>query len=113
MRTSKKLLIVLCACFLAGCASHSPIAPNGKGGYFLSAQQATGFPGLGNLEAELLTEAASHCSTANKQLKVTQTEKTKPPYILGNYPRVEVQFKCLLPDDPELAAPVPPLTAGR
>lgn len=94
MQTSKKLLIALCAIFCASCASHSPIVQNGKGGYFLAAQQSTGYPGLGNLESELYAEAEQHCRGQGKAMQVEQVEKTKPPYVLGNYPRVELHFAC-------------------
>jgi S1-C subfamily serine protease len=33
------------------------------------------------------------------------THETQPPYILGNYPRAEIQFMCLDPNDPELSRP--------
>lgn len=30
---------------------------------------------------------------------VVSTTETQPPYVLGNYPRSEVQFKCVLAGD--------------
>ncbi len=94
MRTRNKLLVALCVIFCASCASHSPIVQNGKGGYFVSKQAATGFPGIGDIEAELLAEAGQHCGTLGKEMQVEQVDKTKPPYVLGNYPRVELHFAC-------------------
>jgi hypothetical protein len=38
--------------------------------------------------------ASAHCQTNGRTLRVTKTDETRPPYILGNYPRVEVQFAC-------------------
>ena len=85
---------VLALALLAGCASNTGIVPMGQGVYMMAKQQATGFPGLGNLKAEILQEANAHCSRLNRPIRVTNVTETQPPYILGNYPRVEVQFVC-------------------
>ena len=68
---------------------------NGQGGYFIARQAATGFPGLGNLESEIYAEASQFCATRGQEFMVGKVEKTAPPYVLGNYPRVEVHFTCL------------------
>jgi len=81
---------VLCA----GCASQTGVIDTGSGTYMAAKQAATGFPGLGNLKAELVQEAMAHCKARGKDLQLTNTTETQPPYILGNYPRVEIQFSC-------------------
>ena len=91
MRNSR---LCLCLLLLSACASHSPIVPNGRGGFFVSKQASTGFPVIGVIEAELLTEAQQHCVNQGKTMQVDQVDKTKPPYLLGNYPRVEMHFSC-------------------
>jgi len=68
-------------------------------------QQATGFPGLGNMKAELIGEASQYCTAAGKEFQLVSTQETQPPYILGNYPRSEIQFMCLTANDPELQRP--------
>lgn len=83
------------AAVLTGCASHSAIAPMGKNQFTLSKQASTGFPGLGNMKAELLTEASEHCKKSGKELSVTRVAETSPPYVFGNYPRVDVDFSCV------------------
>lgn len=80
---------------LASCASNSGIVPMGKDTYLLAKQQATGFPGLGNLKPEILQEANSFCGSKGSALQVVNVSETQPPYVLGNYPRVEVQFMCV------------------
>jgi hypothetical protein len=30
-------------------------------------------------------------------MNVTRTTETQPPYVLGNYPRVELEFRCAAP----------------
>lgn len=87
-------LFVLGVAVLAGCAATSTIAPMGNDTFMLSKQAATGFPGLGNLKAEVLTEANAHCGKTGKSIQVVSTTESQPPFILGNYPRAEVQFTC-------------------
>ena len=57
-------------------------------------QQATGFPGLGNMRAEIITDAKNYCNDFGKELNITNIKETQPPYIFGNYPRSEIQFTC-------------------
>jgi hypothetical protein len=90
----RRILLATSIATLAGCAANSGIVPMGKDTYFVSRQAATGFPGLGNLKAEAITEANQHCVGQKKALEVINTTESKPPFILGNYPKAEVQFKC-------------------
>ena len=71
----------------------------------LAKQQATGFPGLGNMKAEIIGEGSRYCAGLGKQFQIVSTHETQPPYILGNYPRSEIQFMCLVAGDPELQRP--------
>ena len=66
----------------------------GSGAYFIEKQQATGAPGLGNLRAEVYNEANAFCRQSYADMKVLSFSETKPPYILGNYPRVSLSFSC-------------------
>jgi S1-C subfamily serine protease len=71
----------------------------------VSRQAATGFSGSGDLKAEALREANQYCVSQKKTMQVVSTSEAKPPYIYGNFPKAEVQFMCLDPNDPELARP--------
>lgn len=88
----RQALVALVA--LAGCASQSGVAPLGGDLYTISRQAATGFSGLGTLKAAVLREAAGFCAAAGRSLSVVSTQETQPPYVLGNYPRAEVVFRC-------------------
>lgn len=80
---------------LGACATNSGVVPMGQGIYTITAQAATGFSGLGDLKADALRQAAAHCtSQGGKDFQVIETHETKPPYLLGNYPRVDLQFRC-------------------
>lgn len=80
---------------LVGCASNSGVIALGQDSYMISKQQATGFPGLGNITAENIAEATSHCSKLGKRFEVVDIKESRPPYILGNYPRSDVRFTCV------------------
>jgi hypothetical protein len=93
------------AIFMAGCASNSGVVPIGKDTFMVSRQAATGFSGSGTLKAEAFNEANQYCLSQNKTLQVVNTHEAQPPYVLGNFPKAEVQFMCLAPNDSELARP--------
>lgn len=90
-----RIISVVALILVAGCASQSGIAPMGGGMYVASKQAATGFPGLGNLKAEVLRESDKFCAERKQDFLVVSTTETRPPYIAGNYPRAEVQFRCV------------------
>ena len=79
---------------VAGCASNTGVVPIGRGTYTIAKQQATGFPGLGNLRAEIIAEASAYCLNNAAQFELLAVQETQPPYILGNYPRSEIKFTC-------------------
>lgn len=96
---------IVTAMVLAGCASNSGIIPIGKDTYMVSRQAATGFSGSGTLKAEAFQEASAYCANQGKSLQVVSTQEAQPPFLLGNYPKAEVQFMCLTDGDAELGRP--------
>jgi len=90
----KTLLLGLLLLFV-GCAEKSGVYPSGENTYSISNQAATGFSGLQDIKSEAYEEASLFCEQKNQDFKVVNVESTKPPYILGNYPRVDLQFKCI------------------
>jgi hypothetical protein len=79
---------------IAGCAASSGIIDTGNGTFYSSKQSANSFGGAGNLKADVIKEAAAFCAKRGQTVRVTNTTEAQPPYILGNYPRVEIEFKC-------------------
>lgn len=77
-----------------GCASNSGVISMGKDSYFISRQAATGFSGAGTLKAETLTEAGSFCAGKGKEVEVISLTEAQPPFVLGNFPKADLQFKC-------------------
>ena len=99
------LLLVPIILLITGCASNSGVIPIGQNTFMVSRQAATGFSGSGKLKGEAFQEASEYCTKIGKYLQVVSTEEAKPPYILGNFPKAEVQFRCLDKNDPELSRP--------
>jgi len=91
-----KLLFLSCFITLTGCAANSGIVPMGGNTYMVSRQAATGFTGMGTLKAEAMREAYSECNKSGKMVKILETIDAKPPFILGNYPKTEIRFKCVV-----------------
>lgn len=102
---NKTIYLAVIALALSACASHTGIVPMGRDTFMIAKQQATGFPGLGNMKAEIIAEASQYCVAQSKELQIVSTQETQPPYILGNYPRSEIQFMCLSVGDRELQRP--------
>ena len=93
--TISRLVICSIPIVLLGCASNSGVVPIGDDTYMVSRQAATGFSGLGTLKADALKEANSYCVSQNKKMHVVSATEAEPPFILGNFPKAEVQFRCL------------------
>jgi hypothetical protein len=81
--------------FASGCAVNTGVIEISGDSYLVSRQAATGFTGKGNLKEESLTEANIFCKRQQKTLKVLSIQEAQPPYILGNFPKAEIQFSCI------------------
>lgn len=101
----KKIILVASAIVVSGCAANSGVVPIGQDTYMVSRQAATGFSGSSTLKAEAFKEASAHCQAEGKVIQVVSTQEASPPFILGNYPKAEVQFMCLAKNDPAVARP--------
>lgn len=90
----KRCAIAVAVAALAGCATNSGVVPLGQNAFLISRQNATGFGGLGDLPAKMEVDAANFCTTQHKAMVVTQSEFSKGPYVMGNYPRGDLHFRC-------------------
>jgi hypothetical protein len=98
---------------LAGCAANSGVTPIGPDTFMVSRQAATGFSGSGTLKAEALSEANQYCEARSKVMYMLTWTEAAPPYVMGNFPKAEVQFMCLDANDPRLKAPPQPSLPRR
>jgi len=89
-----KKFILVAALLVAGCAANSGVFSSGSSTFTVSRQAATGFSGSGNIKAEAMTEANDYCQSRNLQMEVVSVKEAQPPFILGNFPKAEVVFKC-------------------
>ena len=87
--------IALVAVLLSACASNSGVVQMGNNTYFISKQAATGFTGLGKLRGDAMRDAYTQCSKTGKSVEVTNTDQSHPPFIFGNFPRVDITFRCV------------------
>ncbi|MDP8212241.1 MAG: hypothetical protein P9X22_02980 [Candidatus Zapsychrus exili] len=86
--------IVALFIFIYGCAINSGVVSMGQDIYMVSRQAATGFSGSGKLKARALQEADKFCEKQGRFLEVIRVSEASPPYILANFPKAEVSFKC-------------------
>lgn len=84
---------------LSGCAQKSGTIKIGKDTYMISNQAASGFSGIGNLKAEAFEDANSFCESRGQEVQFVSSTEAKPPFIFGNFPKIEIQFMCVNPTD--------------
>jgi hypothetical protein len=97
-----KLLIFVPWLLLVGCASNSGIVPMGQDTFKILKRGSSGLTNSETVKADAMIQASEYCGKQKKSLKVISVLLGSPPYISGNYPKAELQFKCLDPSDPEL-----------
>lgn len=90
-------LLVLAVLSLAACASNPGVIQTGPNSYTVGRQAKTGFSGgsILKLKAQAVSDANAYCSKSGQQAQVTDSSESQGPYALGNYPRAEVDFKCV------------------
>ena len=104
MRYVGRLVMAIAVVLFGGCAANSGVVALGADRFMISRQAATEFSGLGTLKADALREAEQYCAKNGKAVYVLKTTESEPPYVLGNFPRAEVEFMCLDPGDSRLNA---------
>ena len=83
------------AAMLAGCATSSTGPISAGPDTFVVSRQAGAFPsGKEPLLVEALAEANAKCTNLGKTMNLLSTTENPGPYILGNYPKATVIFKC-------------------
>jgi hypothetical protein len=87
-------LFIGAAVLVCGCAASTGVIDEGNGTFYASKQAATGIGGAANLKGEILTEASAFCAKRGQTLQVIDTTEAAPPFIFGNYPRAQIDFKC-------------------
>ena len=89
------VLALVFAVTLSGCATNSGVVPMGSGAFMVARQAATGFSGTGNLKADAVKDANAYCAGHGQDFEVISATQNEGPFILGKYPRAEVNFRCV------------------
>jgi len=79
---------------LSACAAESGIAPAGQDTYLASRSGAFYVP-ITDLKAQVLRQVGDFCDKRSMTFSVISSSNTQPPYVPGNNPEVDVQFKCV------------------
>jgi hypothetical protein len=79
-------------------------APGGEA-YRVFIQGATGFVSIQSVRDDAETRAKEFCANKGKEIESLSETTAKPPYILGNFPRIEIVFDCV--STPATATPAP------
>jgi hypothetical protein len=98
MENILRITLLVCCLFATACAKNSGIVKVGNNKFMVSRQAATGFSGMTTLEADAMSEAYAECNKANQEVAIISREQSEPPYVFGNFPRVEILFRCV--DEP-------------
>jgi hypothetical protein len=116
--TAIHLVTFLAASVLLGCASNPPVQPAASsksqfdgaayGGdtaqlekptpgaevYRAFYQGGSGFVSVGSVRETVEEMATKHCARNGKTARPLQETTSKPPHVLGNFPRIEWLFEC-------------------
>lgn len=111
---NKQKLLACAAVLLAGCATSTPIQRYRESQsiftsgpvlmsnnypaqdvYRVSAQGASGMTSISDLRAQVESRAYEFCQRQGKGMIVLGERISQPPYILGNFPRIEIVFAAI------------------
>ncbi|HXA19252.1 MAG TPA: PEGA domain-containing protein [Thermoanaerobaculia bacterium] len=94
--------IVFLIFFAVGCGTNTGVQPLGSDTFKIFKQGSTGFVGSDKIRSDVELQASQYCGQQGKSMKVINVITGQPPYILGNFPKAEVQFKCVDPKELQL-----------
>lgn len=84
-------------------------ATPGEEPYRAFQQGATGFVSLQSVRSRTEEIASAHCERKGKAMHGLVETAAKPPFVLGNFPKVELIFECVA----KPAAAAVPATSGK
>lgn len=57
-------------------------------------QGASSFVSVGSVRGSAERRAATFCANLGRMPRIVRETTSRPPHILGNFPRVELEFEC-------------------
>ena len=88
---------------LVGCAGVTDVVPVGQDTFMIASHGVMGWSSAGAQKAKAFQAAAEYCKNLGKELQPIRTSET--PGGFGKIAAGEVEFRCLMPGDPELRRP--------
>ena len=67
----------------------------GESSFRIFQQGATGFVPISGVREDVEDQAVKYCDRAGKSMRGLAQTSATPPYILGNFPRIELVFECI------------------
>lgn len=114
MKSTAILIILPLAAVLTSCATSTPVQRYAESQsnfssppvlmshnypassiYRLYQRASTGFTPISSLREEIEARAQTFCARQGKGMIVLGERISQPPYILGNFPRIEIVFACV------------------
>lgn len=88
-------VLLVTSILLASCATTSTApTPVGDNKYVMSRQEGAFPSGSEPLLQEVLQEANRFCEGLGKKMDLLESTENPGPYIMGNYPKATITFKC-------------------
>lgn len=91
----RRIVLVLAVVGLAACASNPGVIKTGPNSYMVSRQAKTGLAGIAGLRAKAMGDANAYCAKQGLQAQMTDTTQSSGVPIFGNFPRADIEFKCV------------------
>jgi serine protease Do len=98
---SKKVFVALVLLVVTGCNTTTTMEPIhlGKGKYIVSSRGNLFPTGMEPVLENAIGKGAALCQRDGKSIEVISAEENSGPYVMGNYPKATVTFKCASPND--------------
>ena len=94
--------IIVISYVLLGCGTDTGVVKIGEDTFKIYKRAGTGFHGGTAIRARGISEAKEFCECQGKVFKKLSVEGSHPPYILGNFPKMTLEFMCLDSNDSRL-----------
>ena len=96
--------LAVCVLLLMACGTNTGVQPLGNGVYKIFKKGSSGFVGSDKIRSDVELQASQYCGQQGRSMQVVNVITGQPPYIFGNFPKAEVQFRCVDPNSLQNAA---------
>lgn len=101
----KSLTLLFGLLMMVGCGTKTGVVRASDDSYKIY-RRGAGFVGSERIEADVMKQADSFCAEMGKRVQVVHEMKGAPPYIRSNFPKAEVEFRCVDAAGVQLGQPV-------